>query len=219
MLVAAILTTASSKNMILNENHDEQLVIETKQRAKADKQAIENTKSADASKLRLAHGTFKNISDRQQAKSDLLRLKTEQDKKAKLKAKADALAKQKKEIENKKVVATQNTTTTTKYTYYTSNNSAQQVQPQISLKQFMFNGVVHYNGLKFTFYSSSVLPGGGLQIPGRHINANGYVADKDGYIVAANDAPKGTVFNTPFGAPAKVYDRGTYGNHVDIYIR
>lgn len=65
----------------------------------------------------------------------------------------------------------------------------------------------------------SVLPGGGLNIPGRHINAGGYVADKDGYIVLANDAPKGTIINTPFGYKGKVYDRGTYGNHFDVYTK
>lgn len=108
--------------------------------------------------------------------------------------------------------------------------TVQQAQPQqnavqapstgsISLEQFMFNGVVYSGGYKFTYYSQSVLPGGGLNIPGRHVNAQGYVCDGDGYIVAANSAPIGTVINTPFGAPAKVYDRGTFGNHVDIYIR
>lgn len=64
-----------------------------------------------------------------------------------------------------------------------------------------------------------MLPGGALSIPGRHVNANGFVSDGDGYIVLANDAPLGTVFPTPFGAPGKVYDRGTGGNHLDVYVR
>lgn len=88
-----------------------------------------------------------------------------------------------------------------------------------SLSQFKRDGVVNWGGHKFTYYSQSVLPGGGLRIPGRHVNADGYVSDGDGYIVLANDSPKGTVFNTPFGYPGKVYDRGTYGNHLDVYIR
>lgn len=88
-----------------------------------------------------------------------------------------------------------------------------------ALQRFMFDGVVRWNGLKFTYYSQSVLPGGGLRIPGRHINADGYVADGDGYIVLANDAPLGTVIDTPFGYKGKVYDRGTVGNHFDVYIR
>lgn len=89
----------------------------------------------------------------------------------------------------------------------------------ISLSQFMFDGVVYWGGYKFTYYSQSVLPGGGLSIPGRHINADGYVADGDGYIVLAGSAPKGTVYDTPFGYKGKIYDRGTYGNHLDVYIR
>lgn len=89
----------------------------------------------------------------------------------------------------------------------------------MTLAEFRVKGVVFYNQLKFTYYSELVLPGGGLQIPGRHVNANGYVADKDGYIVLANDAPLGTVIDTPFGAKGKVYDRGTFGNQFDVYIR
>ena len=89
----------------------------------------------------------------------------------------------------------------------------------ISLSQFMFDGVVYWGGYKFTYYSQSVLPGGGLSIPGRHVNADGYVADGDGYIVLAGSAPKGTVYDTPFGYKGKIYDRGTSGNHLDVYIR
>lgn len=88
-----------------------------------------------------------------------------------------------------------------------------------ALTQFMFDGIIHWSGLKFTYYSQSVLPGGGLSIPGRHVNADGYVADGDGYIVVANDAPLGTIIDTPFGYKGKVYDRGTVGNHFDVYIR
>ena len=88
-----------------------------------------------------------------------------------------------------------------------------------SLRDLQFHGVINWNGYKFTYYSQSVLSGNGLRIPGRHINASGYVADKDGYIVLANDAPKGTVIPTPFGYMGKVYDRGTYGNHFDVYTR
>ncbi|PFG20893.1 G5 domain-containing protein [Serinibacter salmoneus] len=90
---------------------------------------------------------------------------------------------------------------------------------QYTLSQFMSAGVINWGGYKFTYYSQQVLPGGGLDIPGRHVNAGGYVADGDGYIVLANGAPKGTIINTPFGYQGKVYDRGTYGNHYDVYIR
>lgn len=88
-----------------------------------------------------------------------------------------------------------------------------------SLRDLNFQGIIWWNGYKFTYYSQSVLPGGGLRIPGRHVNEDGYVADGDGYIVLANDAPKGTVIPTPFGYYGKVYDRGTVGNHFDVYTK
>lgn len=88
---------------------------------------------------------------------------------------------------------------------------------QFSLGALRSAGVINWGGYKFTYYSQQVLPGGGLNIPGRHVNEGGFVADGDGYIVLANDAPKGTVIKTPFGAPGKVYDRGTAGNHFDVY--
>ncbi|MHA3685295.1 hypothetical protein ACXR2W_13695 [Leucobacter sp. HY1908] len=90
---------------------------------------------------------------------------------------------------------------------------------EYSLEEFLFSGVVNWSGYRFTFYSQQVLPGPGLAIPGRHVNAGGYVADEDGYIVLAGDHPKGAVFDTPFGYPGKIYDRGTFGNHLDVYIR
>ena len=86
------------------------------------------------------------------------------------------------------------------------------------LDEFMFRGVVYWSGYKFTYYSEKVLPGGGLRIPGRHTNADGYVSDGEGYIVLAGDAPIGAVFETPFGYKGKIYDRGTSGNHLDVYI-
>lgn len=86
-----------------------------------------------------------------------------------------------------------------------------------SLADLQFNGIIYWGNYKFTYYSQQVLPGGGLYIPGRHVNAEGFVADEDGYIVVANDAPIGTIIETPFGHKAKVYDRGTVGNHIDVY--
>lgn len=88
-----------------------------------------------------------------------------------------------------------------------------------TLSQFMSKGRLNWGGYQFTYYSQSVLPGGGLNIPGRHVNEDGYVADGDGYIVLANSSPKGTIIDTPFGYQGKVYDRGTSGNHYDVYIR
>lgn len=88
-----------------------------------------------------------------------------------------------------------------------------------SISDLEFHGVIYWGGYKYTYYSESVLPGGGLDIPGRHVNSGGYVADEDGYIVLASDKPLGTILPTPFGYMGKVYDRGTYGNHLDVYTR
>lgn len=88
-----------------------------------------------------------------------------------------------------------------------------------TLEDFMFRGAINWGGYKFTYYSQQVLPGEGLAVPGRHVNPAGYVADADGYLVLAGSAPKGTVYDTPFGYQGKIYDRGTVGNHLDVYIR
>ena len=96
-------------------------------------------------------------------------------------------------------------------------------QKQYSLATFQRLGRVYSGVFEYTYYSQSVLPGGGLNIPGRHVNRDGYVADKDGYIVVAsslNGYPKGTVVNTPFGYKGKVYDKigGNYNTkHIDVY--
>lgn len=93
------------------------------------------------------------------------------------------------------------------------------VDALFTLEDFMFKGAINWGGHKFTYYSQQVLPGEGLAVPGRHVNAAGYVSDADGYIVLAGSAAKGTVFETPFGYQGKIYDRGTVGNHLDVYIR
>ena len=78
-------------------------------------------------------------------------------------------------------------------------------------------GVVYYNGHRETYYSQRVLPGGGLNIPGRHVAVDGTIRDKDGNICIANiDCPKGTVIQTSLG-PGKVYDTGCASGTVDIY--
>lgn len=88
-----------------------------------------------------------------------------------------------------------------------------------SLSDLKFQGIIRWSGYKFTYYSQKVLPGKGLRIPGRHINKDGFIADKDGYIVLSNSAPNGTIIKTPFGYYGKVYDKGVYGNHFDAYTR
>ena len=142
-------------------------------------------------------------------------------KEAEEKAKKEAAEKAKKEAEERARKAVEQSQASSQ-----SDDSEEVVSyPERSteklydLQTFMFSGVINWQGLKFTYYSQSVLPGGGLQIPGRHVNKDGYVSDGDGYIVLAGSAPKGTVYDTPFGYQGKIYDRGTVGNHLDVYIR
>ena len=77
-------------------------------------------------------------------------------------------------------------------------------------------GIVNWGGYRFTWYSQNVLPGGGLDIPGRHVNSTGFVCDCDGFIVAATAYGRGTTGNSPWGA-WKSYDTGVSGNTVDLY--
>lgn len=77
-------------------------------------------------------------------------------------------------------------------------------------------GIVNWGSYRFTWYSQNVLPGGGLDIPGRHVNSTGFVCDCDGFIVAATAYGRGTTGNSPWGA-WKSYDTGVSGNTVDLY--
>ena len=88
-----------------------------------------------------------------------------------------------------------------------------------SAKQFRRLGVIRWGGYKWTWYSQKVLPGGGLKIPGRHVDKHGYVCDKKGYIVVAHKTlKKGKVVKTPFGKKAKVYDRCPTAGVMDVYV-
>lgn len=78
-------------------------------------------------------------------------------------------------------------------------------------------GVIGYNGWRWTWYSQRVLSGGGLRIPGRHVDEHGFVCDKNNYIcLASNNIAYGAVIDTPFGKRGKIYDSGCSG--VDVYV-
>lgn len=79
------------------------------------------------------------------------------------------------------------------------------------------DGIVNWGGYRFTWYSERRLPGGGLNIPGRHVNGAGFVCDGDGYICAATAMGYGTTGDSPWGA-WKSYDTGVSGNTVDMYV-
>lgn len=79
-------------------------------------------------------------------------------------------------------------------------------------------GVNYFNGRRETWYSQRVLPGGGLNIPGRHVAEDGTIRDADNYIVvAASDLAYGTIIETSLGT-AKVYDTGCAPGTTDVYV-
>ena len=88
-----------------------------------------------------------------------------------------------------------------------------------SARYFMNMGVIHWNGWKWTWYSERVLPGGGLNIPGRHADSNGYICDGSDYIcLSSSSLSKGTIVATPFGKSGKVYDTGCASDVIDVYV-
>ena len=87
-----------------------------------------------------------------------------------------------------------------------------------SCDRFKTLGRVQYGEYTYTWYSQRVLPGGGLNIPGRHLNEHGLVADENEYVVlASDDFFKGAILNTPIGIKGKVYDTGSGVGNLDIY--
>lgn len=88
-----------------------------------------------------------------------------------------------------------------------------------SASKFMNMGVIYWNGWRWTWYSERVLPGGGLNIPGRHTDSNGYICDKNDYIcLSSSSLRKGTVIETPLGKQGKVYDTGCASDTIDVYV-
>lgn len=80
-------------------------------------------------------------------------------------------------------------------------------------------GVLYFNGYKWTWYSERVLPGGGLTIPGRHLDEQGYVCDENNYIcLASMNFEYGAVLDTPLGKQGKIYDYCETNGVVDVYV-
>ena len=151
--------------------------------------------------------TFKYIEDVENQITRFAEVKTQAEQ-AKATAEADA---------KRRAMNIQQTNSSTNYSYGGKSTSASYSGNYSGdYYSFLRDGVVYDGGNKYTYYSQSILPGGGLNIPGRHTDG-GFVKDGDGYIVVANSSANGTVVNTPWG-PGKVYDKGTSGNHYDIYV-
>ena len=87
-----------------------------------------------------------------------------------------------------------------------------------SPESFRFSGVVYMGGYAWTWYTERILPGEGLDIPGRYTDGDGFVCDGEGYIVLAScDLGRGTVIMTPVGRVGKVYDYCPTSGVIDVY--
>ena len=89
-------------------------------------------------------------------------------------------------------------------------------------KYFKRRGVIRWGGKKWTWYTQRQLPGRGLKIPGRHVDKNGFVCDKEDYIVLASSIgykKQRKILPTPFGKYGKVYDTNGTWNYGwrDVY--
>lgn len=88
-----------------------------------------------------------------------------------------------------------------------------------SAGELRFMGVIYAGGWRWTWYSQNVLPGGGLSIPGRHVDENGFICDENDRIcLASEDLEYGTVVKTPFGKEGCVYDCGCDYGTLDVYV-
>ena len=88
---------------------------------------------------------------------------------------------------------------------------------EITPEQFKDYGEFRWHDWRYTWYSEKVLPGGGLDIPGRWSDTY-FVRDENNYIcVACTDLSYGSIGETPWGL-GKVYDTGNAHNSIDIYV-
>lgn len=132
-------------------------------------------------------------------KADGYKLLAEQE--AERKARIEAEQKAKKEAEER------------------AKREAKVTEQLYSASSFRSRGVLHWGSYKWTWYSEKVLSGGGLNIPGRHADNNGYICDGNNYIcLASSTLPKGTIVNTPLGKQGKVYDSGCAAGVIDVYV-
>ena len=88
---------------------------------------------------------------------------------------------------------------------------------EITPEQFKDYGEFRWHDWRYTWYSEKVLPGGGLDIPGRWSDTY-FVRDENNYIcVACTDLSYGSIVETPWGL-GKVYDTGNAHYSIDVYV-
>lgn len=92
----------------------------------------------------------------------------------------------------------------------------QQTASGYSGGSFAAQGVIYWNGIRYTYYSSRVLYH--YRTQEWTAGADGIYRDSSGYvIVASNDYGQGSVVQTPFGS-GKVYDCGCPSGTIDVYV-
>lgn len=107
--------------------------------------------------------------------------------------------------------------------YYNDDGdfSAYSSDDYITTDEFIDCGIINYNDNIFTYYSENVLPGNGLDIPGRYTDDEGYVCDVDGYVVLATPDediyPRYSTIELPTGRMGKFYDYCPEGS-IDVYV-
>ena len=97
--------------------------------------------------------------------------------------------------------------------------AAQGADTHYSSDQLLSQGVIQDGGYRYTWYSQRVLPGGGLNIEGRHVSQEGYVVDaQERIVLASSDLPYGTEVSIPFGSGrGVVLDTGCDSGTLDVY--
>ena len=99
--------------------------------------------------------------------------------------------------------------------------SAYSSDDYITTDEFIDCGIINYNDNIFTYYSENVLPGNGLDIPGRYTDDEGYVCDEDNYVVLATPDediyPRYSTIELPTGRMGKFYDYCPEGS-IDVYV-
>ena len=97
--------------------------------------------------------------------------------------------------------------------------SAPQPDGSYAASELKTQGVICDGDYRYTWYSQRILPGGGLEIEGRHVSDEGYVVDaEERIVVASSDLDRGTELEVPFGSgKAVVLDTGCASGTIDIY--
>jgi hypothetical protein len=107
--------------------------------------------------------------------------------------------------------------------YYNNEGdfSAYSSDDYITTDEFIDCGIINYNDNIFTYYSENVLPGNGLDVPGRYTDDEGYVCDEDNYVVLATPDediyPRYSTIELPTGRMGKFYDYCPEGS-IDVYV-